>query len=207
MKQSKKKIIAREFLLSLLTIAFCVAAFFALKIYEHVQNIELEKSKKEATKNLTQLRKEFSKYPMPAFDKEVFENFFEFEKEKGSKKSLNEFVRTVNDSSLLNNYLSEYGSEMGFEYYNTDSIMVELRELLTPKISTELDEIFFVDKSFQSKYSSLYNEYLSQKNVVKTQKSAFDKDLVSLYAIIFLLIYPVRYLFYAIVWSIQTLKN
>ena len=207
MKQSKKKIIAREFLLSLLTITFCVAAFFALKIYEHVQNIELEKSKKEATKNLTQLRNEFSKYPMPAFDKEVFEIFFEFEKEKGSKKSLNEFVRTVNDSSLLNNYLSEYGSEMGFEYYNTDSIMVELRELLTPKISTELDEIFFVDKSFQSKYSSLYNEYLSQKNVVKTLKSAFDKDLVSLYAIIFLLIFPVRYLFYAIVWSIQTLKN
>ena len=207
MKQSKKKIIAREFLLSLLTVTLCLITFFSQKIYTYAKNSELEERKKEIRHNLTQLRNQFSKYPMPAFQKEVFGIFFEFEQEKGAKRTLNEFVRTVNDSSLMRNYLSKYGSELGFEQTSPDSIMIELRELFTPKIGTALDEIFFVDEVFRSEYSSLYNEYLSQKNVSRTQSIFFDKDLVSIYIIIFLLIFPMRYLYYAIIWSIKTLKN
>jgi hypothetical protein len=203
-----KKIIAREFLF-ILSIAFLLTlVFIGFKIYNASQKKKIE-SIRTQTLLLENNYQRFLSQPLKIKDsilnQSTLNKIIEFYKTNNEVKSYNviynKFPQLKNDSLLLNASF-EYNATINSGKYKS------LKE-----VNLKFPEFFIINKSDIDSLGNFKIQIeLLQKDTTKHDNSIFSTNDILNYLNVFgfwllIVVFGLRYLFYATKWAIQTIKT
>lgn len=212
MKLNKKKIIAREFLIFIVYALVFGLAFISTIPYNYVieSRIDnLETTSQSLSDSINKIQLHFS----PKIDKQ--KEFFETSKSKGwltANENYQEFwirlQKSVNNDSLKYkwnkfsaNFKDELKDEVGFETVSDFENYIENNSLTPKEVEQNTSAVKLIDER-----ETIESKIRTEKNKLMDFDDRLEFSLVCL-MIIGVLSFPLRYLLYAIKWSIKTLKQ
>lgn len=212
MKLNKKKIIAREFLIFIVCALVFGLAFISTIPYNYVieSRIDnLETTSQSLSDSINKIQLHFS----PKIDKQ--KEFFETSKSKGwlsINENYHEFwirlQKSVNNDRLKYkwnkfsaNFKDELKDEVGFETGSDFENYIENNSLTPKEVEQNTSAVKLIDER-----ETIESKIRTEKYKLMDFDDRLEFSSVCL-MIIGVLSFPLRYLLYAIKWSIKTLKQ
>lgn len=212
MKLNKKKIIAREFLIFIVCALVFGLAFISTIPYNYV--IESRIDTLEATsQSLSDCINKIQLHFSPKIDKQ--KEFFETSKSKGwltTNEKYQEFwirlQKSVDNDSLRykwnkfsTNFKRELRDEVGFETASDFENYIVNNSLTPKEVEQNTSALKIIDER-----ETIESKIRTEKYKLMDFDDSLEFSLICL-MIIGVLSFPLRYLFYALKWSIKTLKQ